>query len=135
MPHAVQVAKSELRQKLLMCSPGLLWLAIMFVKPHKVTCLPHAHSAGNPKLSRETSRDVLVQADFGPQLVDVSIELFRCCASNSADSLAFFSCPQSGPFPRLWIYLMPRHIAQAKLYSNYYFESQIHRKSISITCK
>lgn len=34
-----QVAKSELRQKLLMCSPGLLWLAIMFAKPHKVQ--PH----------------------------------------------------------------------------------------------
>eukprot|EP00903_Cladosiphon_okamuranus_P015722 g14512.t1 len=34
-PMADKVAKSELRQKLLMCSPGLLWLAIMFVKPHK----------------------------------------------------------------------------------------------------
>ncbi|CAM9197392.1 unnamed protein product [Hapterophycus canaliculatus] len=34
-PMADKVAKSELRQKLLMCSPGLLWLAIMFAKPHK----------------------------------------------------------------------------------------------------
>ncbi|CAB1106652.1 GT22 [Ectocarpus sp. CCAP 1310/34] len=34
-PMADKVAKSELRQKLLMCSPGLLWLAIMFSKPHK----------------------------------------------------------------------------------------------------
>eukprot|EP00752_Nemacystus_decipiens_P010009 g8924.t1 len=34
-PMADKVAKAELRQKLLMCSPGLLWLAIMFLKPHK----------------------------------------------------------------------------------------------------
>ncbi|CAM9757027.1 unnamed protein product [Pylaiella littoralis] len=34
-PMADKVAKSELRQKLLMCSPGLLWLALMFAKPHK----------------------------------------------------------------------------------------------------
>lgn len=42
LPRIVQVAKSELRQKLLMCSPGLLWLVIMFVKPHKVTRPLHA---------------------------------------------------------------------------------------------
>lgn len=33
---AVQVAKSELRKKLLLCSPGMLWLIVMFSKPHKV---------------------------------------------------------------------------------------------------
>lgn len=54
MARAVQVAKSELRQKLLMCSPGLLWLAIMFVKPHKVfnmpTTRPSTNYNRNPKL-------------------------------------------------------------------------------------
>lgn len=61
MPHAVQVAKSELRQKLLMCSPGLLWLAIMFAKPHKVTRPQLALSAGNPLAVEgklETSREL-----------------------------------------------------------------------------
>ncbi|CAM9298328.1 unnamed protein product, partial [Ascophyllum nodosum] len=34
-PMADKVAKSEIRQKLLMCSPGMLWLVIMFLKAHK----------------------------------------------------------------------------------------------------
>ncbi|CAM9863175.1 unnamed protein product, partial [Laminaria digitata] len=34
-PMADKVAKSELRQKLLLCSPGMLWLLVMFSKPHK----------------------------------------------------------------------------------------------------
>lgn len=32
----MQVAQVELRQKLMLCSPGLLWLALMFAKSHKV---------------------------------------------------------------------------------------------------
>lgn len=34
-PLSDKVAQVELRQKLMLCSPGLLWLALMFAKSHK----------------------------------------------------------------------------------------------------
>lgn len=95
----VQVAKTELRQKLLMCTPGMLWLVLMFSKAHKVCygIVPKSKWYPDTQLDKQPDEDTIYWGYYVFATLLYFYRSDRFDRFDRSDRFGRFECPKVSP--------------------------------------